>query len=80
MSIDQVVTGQIHRGVVHGVNEVGLHHGVVGVLHGIGRVDNIHLRKKEVKKDSQSPVCHSGSLSGVLLCSRCSMADILPPP
>lgn len=45
MSVDQVVTGQIHRGVMHRVNEVGLHHGVVGVLHGIGRVDHIHLQR-----------------------------------
>lgn len=71
MSIDQVVTRQIHRGVVHGVNEVGLHHGVVGVLHRIGRVNNIHLRKKRVKKESRGLVCHSGLLLGVLLCSRC---------
>lgn len=50
MSIDQVVTGQIHRGVMHGVNEVGLHHGVVGVLHRIGRVNHIYLQKKQQKQ------------------------------
>lgn len=46
MSIDQVVTRQIHRGVMHGVNEVGLHHGVVGVLHGVGCVDDVHLERE----------------------------------
>lgn len=43
MSVDQVVTGQVHRGVMHRVDEVWLHHGVVGMLHGIGGVDDIHL-------------------------------------
>lgn len=43
MGVDQVVTGQIHRGVVHRVDEVGLHHGVVGVLHGIGCVYHVDL-------------------------------------
>lgn len=63
MSIDQVVPGQIHRGVVHGVNEVGLHHGVVGVLHRIGCVDNIDLQEENVKEDLHSLVCVSLRLS-----------------
>lgn len=45
MSVDQVVTRQIHRGMVDGVYEVGLHHGVVSVLRRTGRVDNIHLER-----------------------------------
>lgn len=50
MSVDQVVTGQIHRGVMHGVDEVGLHHGVVGVLHGIGCVNHIYLQQQKKKE------------------------------
>lgn len=49
MGVDQVVTGQIHRGVVHRVDEVGLHHCVVGVLHGIGRVYHVDLETARVK-------------------------------
>lgn len=45
MSVDQVVTRQIHRGMMHGVNEVGLHHGIVGMLHRIGCVDYVHLER-----------------------------------
>lgn len=45
VSVDQVVTGQIHRGVMHRVDEVGLHHGVVGVLHRIGRVYHVDLER-----------------------------------
>lgn len=29
---------------MHRVNKVGLHHGVVGMLHGIGCVYHIHLQ------------------------------------
>lgn len=54
MSIDQVVTGQVHGGVMHRVNEVGLHHGVVGVLHRIGRVNHIYLQGKKKAK----PILH----------------------
>lgn len=43
MGVDQVVTGQVHRSVMHWVDEVGLHHGVVGVLHWIGRVYHVDL-------------------------------------
>lgn len=47
MSIDQVVTRQIHRGMVDGVNEVWLHHGIVCMLHRICCVDYIHLEDKK---------------------------------
>lgn len=61
MSVDQVVTGQIHRGVMHGVDEVGLHHGVVGVLHRIGCVNHIYLQKKYIYiYIVLACVCHSG--------------------
>ena len=49
MSVSQVVTRQIHRCMVHRVNEVGLHHGIVGMLHRIGCVDYIHLETIENK-------------------------------
>lgn len=62
MGVDQVVTGQIHRGVMHGVNKVGLHHGVVGVLHGIGRVDHIYLQR--VKTVLHRLVCVIQALVG----------------
>lgn len=47
MSVDQVVTRQIDRGMMDRIDEVGLHHGVVGVLYGIGRVDHINLKRTE---------------------------------
>lgn len=49
MSIDQVVPRQVHRGMVHRVNKVGLHHGIVGMLHRIGCVDYIHLERGKSK-------------------------------
>lgn len=45
VSVDQVVTRQIHRAMMHRVDEVGLHHGIVGMLHRIGCVDYIHLER-----------------------------------
>lgn len=45
MSVDQVMTRQIHRSMMHGVNKVGLHHGIVSMLHWIGCVDYIHLER-----------------------------------
>lgn len=30
---------------MHGVNEVGLHHCIIGMLHRIGCVDYIHLKR-----------------------------------
>lgn len=56
MSVDQVVTGQIHRGMMHRVNEVGLHHGIVGMLHRIGCVDYIHLER--MKTRNTHVYCH----------------------
>lgn len=47
MSVDQVVTRQIHRSMVDWVNEVWLHHGIVCMLHRIGCVDHIHLKNIE---------------------------------
>lgn len=47
MSVDEVMTGQVHRAVMGGVDEVGLHHGVVGMVHGIGCVDYIHLEEEK---------------------------------
>lgn len=49
MSIDQVVPRQVHGGMVHRVNKVGLHHGIVGMLHRIGCVDYIHLERGKSK-------------------------------
>lgn len=66
MSVNQVVTRQIHRGMMHGVNEVGLHHGIVGMLHRIGCVDYIHLESKKQKHAcmrSQNAVDRSEMLS-----------------
>lgn len=47
VSVDQVVTRQIDRGMMDRIDEVGLHHGVVGVLYRIGRVDHINLKRRE---------------------------------
>lgn len=47
VSVHQVVSWQIHRGMVDGVDEAGLHHGVVGVLHRNSCVDHIHLDRTE---------------------------------
>lgn len=55
MSVDQVVTGQIHRGMMDGVNEIGLHHGVVSMLHGTGCVDYIHLERGNANRQQ----CHA---------------------
>lgn len=48
---------------MHRVNEVWLNHGIVGMLHRIGCVDNIHLQKEETdnrqSKNLQFP-CRSG--------------------
>lgn len=61
MSVDQVVAGQIHRGVVHRVDEVGLHHGVVGVIHGVGCVDHIHLTEIKRGQTMRPVIANSAS-------------------
>lgn len=79
MSVDQVVTGQIHRGVMHGVDKVGLHHGVVGVLHRIGCVNHIYLQKK--KKKNSIDLCVPFRPSCVCFTAvQPEPTDILPPP
>lgn len=54
MSVDQVVPGQIQRGVMHRVDEVGLHHGVVGLLHRISCVDYINLERIQTQSFTKS--------------------------
>ena len=75
MCVDQVVTGQVHRGVMHGVDEAGLHHGVVGVLHRIGRVDHIHLDDESKSHTKCSGPC-------VRACARAlqPLTGGVPPP
>lgn len=59
MSVDQVVSGQVHRGVVHWVDEIGLHHGIISMVHGVGCVDHTDLgvgactKKKAREKTSR---------------------------
>lgn len=64
MSVDQVVSRQVHRGVVHWVDEIGLHHGIISMVHGVGCVDHIDLavgicmhtkRESEREKQRKSP-------------------------
>lgn len=58
MSVDQIMPRQIHRGVMDRVDEVGLHHGIVGMLHGTGCVDYINLeRNKDHTWSEGAQVC-----------------------
>ena len=45
MGVGQVVTREVNEGAVLGVDELWLGSYVAGVLHWVGRVDDIHLQK-----------------------------------
>ena len=45
VGIGQVVTREVNEGAVLGMDELRLGGYVAGVLHGVGRVDDIHLQK-----------------------------------
>lgn len=61
MSVDQVVTRQIHGGMMDGVNEIGLHHGVVSMLHGTGCVDYIHLETENANRQQSQTLINRWS-------------------
>lgn len=45
--IGQVVTRQVHKGSMLRVDKLWLGSHVVGVFHGVGRVDHIHLQQRK---------------------------------
>lgn len=47
MRIGQVVTRQVHKGSMFRVDELWLGSHVVGMFHGVGCVDHIHLQQRE---------------------------------
>lgn len=47
VGVGQVVTREINEGAVLRVDELRLGGHVAGVLHGVGRVDHVHLRQTQ---------------------------------
>lgn len=57
MGAGQVVTREVDEGMVLRVDELGLRGHVAGVLHGAGRVDDVHLKHRH----TQRPECGPGA-------------------
>lgn len=51
----QVVTREVDEGMVLRVDELGLRGHVAGVLHGAGRVDDVHLQHRHTQRPERGP-------------------------